>query len=90
MQEIFGRTAGPADEIVVQGPSEQEETTSMQGAPNVDWPDRVAVPQNHYSVNNATLEQLAAQFNPLGGAQAELGLDIIRNVLSFLTSLNQS
>jgi len=84
MQEISGRTAGPADLIVVHGPSEQGETTSrMQGAANFDWPDGVPVPQNHYTVNNTTLEQLVAQFNPLGGAQAELGLDIIRNVLSF-------
>ncbi len=54
----------------------------------VDWPDRVPVPQNHYTLDNATLEQLVAQFNPLDGAQAELGLDILCNVLSFLTSLN--
>ncbi len=87
MQEIFGRGTGPADETVVQGPSEQGETTSrMQGAAMVDWPDRV--PQNHYTLDNATLEQLVAQFNPLGGAQAELGLDILCNILSFLTSLN--
>ncbi len=89
MQEIFGRGTGPADETVVQGPSEQGETSSrMQGAAMVDWPDRVPVPQNHYTLDNATLEQLVAQFNPLGGAQAELGLDILCNILSFLTSLN--
>ncbi len=57
MQEIFGRGTGPADETVVQGPSEQGETTSrMQGAAMVDWPDRVPVPQNHYTLDNATLE----------------------------------
>ena len=90
MQEIFGKTAGPVDETVVQGSSEQGETTSrMQRAAMVNWPDRVSVPQNHYSVNNATSEQRVAQFNPLGGAQAELGSDIILNVF-FLTSLNQS
>ncbi|KAI5616016.1 hypothetical protein C0J50_10695, partial [Silurus asotus] len=77
MQEIFSRGAGPAAETVVQEPSEQGETTSrMQGAAMVDWPDRLPVPQNHYTLDNATLEQLVAQFNLLGGAQAELRLDI--------------
>lgn len=37
MQEIFGKTAGPVDETVVQGSSEQGETTSrMQRAAMVD------------------------------------------------------
>ncbi|KAI5628651.1 hypothetical protein C0J50_10599, partial [Silurus asotus] len=85
MQEIFSRGAGPAAETVVQGPPEQGETTSrMQGVAMVDWPDRVPVLQNHYTLDNATLEQLVAQFNSLGGAQAELRLDILCNVLSFL------
>lgn len=52
----------------------------------LDWPDRVQVRKNHYTLDNATLEHLVAQFNPLGGAQAEFGLDILCNVLS----LNQS
>lgn len=58
----------------------------MQGAAMLDWPDRVQVQKNHYTLDNATLEHLVAQFNPLGGAQAEFGLDILCNVLS----LNQS
>ncbi|XP_057217742.1 uncharacterized protein LOC130571067 [Triplophysa rosa] len=88
MQDIFGTTSRPADENDTT--SEQGQTTSgRQGAAMVDWPERVAVPQNRYTLDNATFEQLAAQFDPLGGARGELGLDIFCNVLSFLASNNQ-
>ncbi|XP_052394883.1 uncharacterized protein LOC127942919 [Carassius gibelio] len=85
MEEIFGRTAGPANEPVLQAPAAE---SSLQEAPVFDWPEGVAVPQSDFTLESAALEQLVAQINPLGGSRGQLGVDVLRNVLSLLTSLN--
>lgn len=89
MQDIFDTAAQPADET--DATSEQGQTTSggTQGAAMVDWPERVAVPQNRYTLDNVTFVQLTAQFDPLGGERGELGIEIFRSVLSFLVSHSQ-
>lgn len=85
MEEIFGRTAGPAKETVLQALAAE---SSSQEAPVFDWPEGLAVPQSDFTLDSAALEQLVAQINPLGGSRGQLGVDVLRNVLSLLTSLN--
>uniref|UniRef100_A0A3B1K996 Integrase core domain-containing protein n=1 Tax=Astyanax mexicanus TaxID=7994 RepID=A0A3B1K996_ASTMX len=80
-------------QIFVRGCLEQQgrPTTAMRdlfgGAQAVDWPERVTVPQVHFTLDPANMEQLAAQINPLGGPRTQLGLDILQDVLTFLRAV---
>ncbi|CAL8361431.1 unnamed protein product [Arctogadus glacialis] len=54
------------------------------GAGEVHWPERVTVPSDQYLIGDAVLEQLNSRFDPLAGSRGDLGLDLIREVVSLL------
>uniref|UniRef100_A0A3B1J120 Integrase catalytic domain-containing protein n=1 Tax=Astyanax mexicanus TaxID=7994 RepID=A0A3B1J120_ASTMX len=72
-------------QIFVRGCLEQQgrPTTEPQAAPA----SGVTVPQVHFTLDPANMEQLAAQINPLGGPRTQLGLDILQDVLTFLRAV---
>ncbi|XP_033971364.1 uncharacterized protein LOC117470659 [Trematomus bernacchii] len=98
MQSLFGGGQGDAQEEPEReggadaGDVAQEEPEREGGADAgdvaLDWPERVTVPRNQHLLSDEDMEQLTAQFDPLAGRRGDLGLDIIRNILSFMATLN--
>lgn len=79
MQSIFGgRQEDAGEEPAREGGS---------GAGEVDWPERVTVPPNQHTLSDADMEQLNTRFDPLAGPRINLGIDIIRDVVSYLATL---
>ncbi|KAL7370144.1 hypothetical protein ABVT39_020479 [Epinephelus coioides] len=75
MQSVFGEgQEGPAGE---QG----------SGAGELNWPERVTIPPNQFILSDAHLEELRTRWDPLAGPIAHLGIDTIRDVVSFIDSV---
>lgn len=85
MDEIFGRTAGPANETLFQTPAAE---SISQEAPVFEEQLLPLASQSRFSLDSVALEQLVAQINPLGGSRGQLGVDVLQRVLSFLMPLN--
>jgi hypothetical protein len=56
----------------------------------LDWPERVAVPHDEYTIDDAVMGQIRAQFDPLSGPRGEHGIALIRGLLSFLDSVPEN
>lgn len=89
MQELFGAAAAPAPMAEVAGGTPAAERGGPGRALLVDWPERVTVPQTQFTLNPADMEQLVAQYDPLCGPRTQLGINLIRDVVSFLESKAQ-
>ncbi|KAK5861621.1 hypothetical protein PBY51_023003 [Eleginops maclovinus] len=82
MQSVFGGGQGDAqEEPEREGGADAEDVV-------LDWPERVTVPPNQHLLRDEDMEQLTAQFDPPAGRREDLGLGIIRNMLSFMATLN--
>ncbi len=89
MQEIFA--SRPSDSIggetnpveLIGGGSH-----SVSGAvSHVHWLERVTVPPNQFTVTDDEMQQLAEQIDPLGGPRENLGINVLKDVLSFVENL---
>ncbi|KAI4830859.1 hypothetical protein KUCAC02_002463 [Chaenocephalus aceratus] len=81
MQSLFGGGQGDAQE------EPEREGRADAGDVALDWPERVTVPPNQHLLSDEDMEQLTAQFDPLAGRRGDLGLDTIRNVISYIEAL---
>ncbi|KAI9517035.1 hypothetical protein NQZ68_020849 [Dissostichus eleginoides] len=96
MQSLFGGGQGDAQEEPEReggGQGDAQEEPEREGGADagdvaLDWPERVTVPRNQHLLSDEDMEQLTAQFDPLAGRRGDLGLDIIRHILSFMATLN--
>lgn len=101
VQELFSSASSVAVEVTTSstemetrrdetevGLSETEDESGAAGeAPEIDWHESVLLPQNPYTPDSAQLQQLARQFDPLGGPRGHLGIEIYLGVVSFLESI---
>jgi hypothetical protein len=53
----------------------------------VDWQERVTVPHIDYPLEEAVMEHIQAQFDPLSGPRGEHGMLVICGLISFIDSL---
>ncbi|KAK0140177.1 hypothetical protein N1851_022931 [Merluccius polli] len=51
---------------------------------------RVAVPHDEYTIDDAVMGQIRAQFDPLSGPRGEHGITLIRGLLSFMDSVPEN
>jgi len=68
-----------ADEQPVEG-------VQRQPAHAFNWPERVNVPFNLFVLEAVRLQKLHQQVNPLAGSRDSIGVDLLEEVLSFLSS----
>jgi len=97
MQDIFGARAASAGMEDVQdahpaGDAEMpaagiEEASGQGGAPLVNWPGRVEVPPNQFTLDDEVMEQVVAMFDPLSGPIGTLGIELVRGVIAHLESV---
>ncbi len=92
MQEIFATR--PSDSIG--GETRQAELVgggshfvSAAGS-HVHWLEQVTVPKNQFTVTDDEMQQLAEQFDSLGGPRENLGINVLKDVLSFVENLRMS
>ncbi len=53
--------------------------------PEVQWSEEVPVPDNQFTVTQEHQQQLQQLFDPLSGARDSLGIDVLQELLSFLS-----
>ncbi|XP_026111037.1 uncharacterized protein LOC113085763 [Carassius auratus] len=88
MQEIFARpsdsTGGETNSAELVG----GDSHSVSGAvSHVHWLERVTVPPNQFTVTDDEMKQLTEQIDPLEGPRENLGVNVLKNVLSFVENL---
>lgn len=89
MQEIFavppvGDVQPPPPQAAAPdpvAPAAQEEAALL------DWPERVTVPSIDLIMEEAVVQKIQAQFDPLGEPRGQHGLQILRDLIAFLDSL---
>ncbi|KAL1251224.1 hypothetical protein QQF64_019020 [Cirrhinus molitorella] len=82
MQDIF--ISRPSDSSGVRDGG----GNSLPGvSPRVHWPDTVNVPLNQSSLTDDEMQQLTEQIDPLGGPREDLGINVLKDVLSFVRDL---
>ncbi|XDV17751.1 hypothetical protein PO909_023570, partial [Leuciscus waleckii] len=75
-----GGEGNPAEQVGGEG-------SSVPDVPHVLWPERVTLPPNQFTVTDAEMQQLTEQIDPLGGPRENLGVDVLKDVLSFVENL---
>ncbi|XP_031165359.1 uncharacterized protein LOC116057094 [Sander lucioperca] len=88
--EVAGETDGTAG-AMDGGRAEAAGTGDAAAAgkpPDIDWPERVQVPQTRFTLGAVMSQQLEEQFDPLGGQRVNLGIEIIRDLITYLESRN--
>lgn len=88
MQEIFARpsdsTGGETNSAELVG----GDSHSVSGAvSHVHWLERVTVPPNQFTVTDDEMKQLTEQIDPLEGPRENLGVNVLKDVLSFVENL---
>lgn len=78
MQDLFARdTVLYVDHVGTGNVSEENQRL-------LDWQERVSVANVDYVVSDELLEQIVAQFDPLGGPTGDYGFHIFSGLASFL------
>ncbi|XP_013889899.1 uncharacterized protein LOC106537082 [Austrofundulus limnaeus] len=99
MQDMFGTAQGRHSSTTTVVPQEEAPATSdLESARRtgtstsgtndqlLDWPERVTVPPVDCAVPEELMDQITAQFDPLGGDRADYGLHILTRLILFLES----
>lgn len=75
-----GGKGNPAEQLGGEG-------RSVSDVPHVLWPERVSLPPNQFTVTDAEMKQLTEQIDPLGAPRENLGVNVLKDVLSFVENL---
>ncbi|KAK7157551.1 hypothetical protein R3I93_008903 [Phoxinus phoxinus] len=88
VREIFAARPSGSSEGE-SNPAEQVggEGRSVSDVPHVLWPERVTLPPNQFTVTDAEMQQLTERIDPLGGPRENLGVNVLKDVLSFVENL---
>lgn len=86
---VGGDLAALSGEAEVAGTGDAAAAASAGGEPpHINWPEQVRVPQSRFTLDSVHILYIEKQFDPLGGPRAILGIDILRDVISYLESLD--